>query len=323
MARRLVAAAFGAALWSGAAGAQDCARIAAIPDRLICANEEVRAADAAMAGAYRALRERLDGGGRERLLAAQRAWLALRNRACETRNELGDDAKASCLIAMTGRRRAALEAGRAAGELIVGPEGAPRLAVETQLLGDPGRRCTVVARVLRFADADRRAAAFDQAVRRAVFGAGFAGCAARNRNFDSHDYDVDVVLSWFDARVLAVAFETYLDPGNARPQDGVANVVFDLRRGRVLTRDDLVAGPAALAAIAEACFDALRGDPAVGADDINRAIFERRVRDFAAWTIAPESITIRFPRFTIQGGVAPGTACILPLDAIRPHLRAD
>ena len=47
-----------ALLAAGAAAAQDCDAIRRIPERLICANEGVRTADAAMTEAYRALRER-------------------------------------------------------------------------------------------------------------------------------------------------------------------------------------------------------------------------------------------------------------------------
>lgn len=305
------------------AAAQDCARAGPIPDRLICANETVRYADAAMVAAYRALRERLDQAARERLLAAQRDWLALRNRACESRVDWGDQAAAECLVAMTERRRAALAAGRMAGELIVGPAGSPSLTVETRILGAPRQRCTVVVRIPHFADADPRSAAFDAAVRRAVLGTRLVGCDRRNREMPYHDFDVDFTVTWASDRVLAIAFTVYLDPGNGHPELSVASVVMDLARGRIVQRADVVDGEDGMRDIAETCYESIKAEFGVGDGDIDRPQFDRLAGDFDAWTIAPERITISFPRYSILGGVAPGGSCTLPIDDIRDYLRAD
>lgn len=317
------ALALSAAVATPAAAQQDCPRAGALPDRLICANEAVRNADQAMVAAYRGLRERLDGAARERLLDAQRDWLALRNRACESRIDWEDQAAAECIVAMTERRRAALAAGRFAGELIVGPTGSPRLAVETRVLGAPRQRCTVVVRLPHFADADARSAAFDAGVRRAVLGNRLVGCERRNREMPYHDFDVDFAVTWASARVLAIAFTVYLDPGNGHPELSIASVAMDLARGRIIERGDVVAGDDGMRDIAELCYESIKQEFGVGDDEIDRPQFDRLVRDFDAWTIAPERITITFPRYSILGGVAPGGDCTLPVDEIRPHLRAD
>ena len=92
------------------------------------------------------------------------------------------------------------------------------------------------------------------------------------------------------------------------------------------TADDGDGGQAALPGlrgIAALCYDSIKDEFGVSDNEIDRPQFDRLVGDFDAWTIAPDRITITFPRYSILGGVAPGGDCALPIEDIREHLRAD
>jgi uncharacterized protein YecT (DUF1311 family) len=306
---------------SGTAAAQECLFIRGIADRLRCANPAVRAANAAMNQAYAAFAARAPAA-RTRLAAAQRRWRALRDVACDVRHDWEDEAKARCLIAMTDRRRAALAADRTEGELIAGEAGAEPLAVDTLIYSAPRSRCTVVIRMPRLGRFGYTR--FEAAMGRAAMPPSAEPartCAARNRAFTYHDYDLDFRVTWHSARVVAVTFDEYIDTGNAHPIVSLTAVTYDFPTGRVLTLADVVDGARGRDAIIDICRAMVATE--IGNDAaIDGARFAAIAGDLAAWTVEPTQATISFNPGTIVAGPAPGFACTLPLATLRPFLRA-
>ena len=66
-------------------GPMDCSPDLPLADRMHCENVRLDAADAALNDIYQQLLSLLDEGGRDRLVEAQRAWLAFRDRDFELR----------------------------------------------------------------------------------------------------------------------------------------------------------------------------------------------------------------------------------------------
>lgn len=97
----------------------DCARAGTPAEFAICASPTLAALDRALAGSYRAARDRLGAAGRQRLLDDQRAWLARRD-GCG-----GDPA---CLAGVMQSRIDALAGG---------PVAAPAAPAASAAAGDP------------------------------------------------------------------------------------------------------------------------------------------------------------------------------------------
>lgn len=81
----LSAPAFGQGGSSVVSGPMECSPDLPVADRMHCENVRLDAADAALNDIYRELLDLLDERGRERLVEAQRAWLAFRDRDFELR----------------------------------------------------------------------------------------------------------------------------------------------------------------------------------------------------------------------------------------------
>lgn len=72
--------------------AADCTQAPNQMEANACAAQSFAEADAELNRRYAALRDKLDGNGRHNLVAAQRAWIAFRDRECDLRT--GYDATA-------------------------------------------------------------------------------------------------------------------------------------------------------------------------------------------------------------------------------------
>src|SRR5215813_5133755 len=102
----------------------DCAAASAPIEKVICGDEGLAKADAAMADAYGALRQTLDADGRESLLREQRLWLQSRFGDCAipAEGEPAPEARApmaACLAKLYATRTDALRAKLAAGAAAV------------------------------------------------------------------------------------------------------------------------------------------------------------------------------------------------------------
>jgi uncharacterized protein len=78
----LVLGAGAAVAWAQERPSFDCAKADNAIDRAICKNGELARDDREMAGAYKALLDRLNGAAKDELVKDQVRWIANRNRAC-------------------------------------------------------------------------------------------------------------------------------------------------------------------------------------------------------------------------------------------------
>ena len=88
---RRIAAILLAAAWPAAASALDCASAKTQFEINRCADRDFRKADAALNQVYARLKARTTDNSQKRLVAAERAWLAYRDRECdfETEDSIG------------------------------------------------------------------------------------------------------------------------------------------------------------------------------------------------------------------------------------------
>jgi uncharacterized protein len=107
----------------------DCRKAATPVERAICADRDLAEADRQLSSAYRTTAAGA-GAGHGRLAAAQRAWLARRDRECGALSKTG-----ACLLRAYGRRLLEL---RAWPDAPFGPGDRPDVAVLTRVLVSKG-----------------------------------------------------------------------------------------------------------------------------------------------------------------------------------------
>jgi uncharacterized protein YecT (DUF1311 family) len=131
----------------------DCATASAPIEKVICADEGLAKADAAMAEAYGALRQTLDADGRGSLLRGQRLWLQSRFGDCAVPVE-GEPtpaeraAMAACLAKLYATRTDALRAKLAAGAATVAEmtgAAAPKLHLMQTVFPATGEQQTILS----------------------------------------------------------------------------------------------------------------------------------------------------------------------------------
>jgi uncharacterized protein YecT (DUF1311 family) len=307
-----------AMLAAGEAAAQQCAGVTRFPDRLICSDAGVRAADAAMAQAYEAVRAQGSPDARRSLLAEQRAWLGERTRSCAARQ--GEAEQVRCLIAASEQRRDAL-----AAALQRAPRD-PAAGLASVTFSRRGARppCTITARYPVLPEGAAGGAAFAAAMRDAAIEPAARDCPRTAATPGARIvYSADYAVTLRTPRIIAVVFSISSDAGGAQPLNYSHAVAFDLARGRVLAIADLVDATRGLPAVTAACSDQLAQERAAnggGAGDRDQLAQEvgAVVGDAMHWQLAPDGATILFDR-------APNGPfeCTIPLATLQPLLPAD
>jgi uncharacterized protein YecT (DUF1311 family) len=219
-----------------AATATDCSRATTRDEKAICTTPELRAADAAMAKAYSALKAELPRAQQSALLANQQNWMAgsdvMKTRANCT--DKSDRDLAGCLLAQTEQRRRFL-----AGE---GPNRAPDAPRLRPIFDYRPDYSVVYPRIVEQSPSDR---AFNKAAH---------SIPARYPAATGY-YDASYDVTYLDRRLAAVVFtiEAY-EAGAAHPDGGPESLIFDFSRGRALVLADIVRSPAeAVRAISGQC----------------------------------------------------------------------
>jgi len=256
----------------------DCSRAATSVERAICTTPELRAADAAMANAYSALKAALPRAQQSALLVDQRDWIGRRDSTCAGRN---DRDLVDCLLAEIDKRRRFL-----AGEGPNRSSDAPRLRpVFFQGTREKAFYINVVypripdPRSQSESDFNKAAQSFvpealadaleDAKLRKEEWATGL----------EPGYYNASYEVSYLDPRLASVIFtvQRYM-AGDTRPasRSYSTSLNFDLSHGRELSMADIVSSPAhAVHAIAGKC-----NSDAVGA--------------LEHWTLDTDGVSIRF-----------------------------
>jgi uncharacterized protein YecT (DUF1311 family) len=224
-----------------------CDRASARPDRLICADPALRAADAAMAAAYTSLRAGLPKDERPGLLADQRQWLGERA-ACVVDGDGKDVADAvatTCMRASTEARRRFLD-GSVPGEAAGTPRITPRF------LYRPGARDRYAVEIAypQIVGADTPALrAANALLRQAAVG---NWSRPRHGAGDHLVHQARYQVTLVTPRFASIDLSTYDDNGAAYPRTGGMALNIDLATGKALPLAALLR-PGATDAAASLC----------------------------------------------------------------------
>lgn len=318
--RRSVLAGLAVVAAMAPAAAMDCKAAKTDIEKAICASPEAAAADAAMAAAYTALRERLSPPQRDALLASQRLWIKRRGFGCES----DKPAYAQCLTKETDQRRAFFEARPEAGpgvgspltvELVVKP-GKPRdWEIDVELLKfvepkGPGEKTlnAEVAKMLKDIPTDRKD-------------------IERNQTWS---HDVWMRITWLSPRLLSSRIEGYEFSGGAHGNPSTIGLNIDMKSGRKLAFADGF-DKAAEDKLTVACMAQIvpekvkRGMDEPKGEDLK--MLRKGVEDGLAildtWNFTPKGATIVYGHYAI-GSYAEGTyECDVPLARLKELAKKD
>jgi uncharacterized protein YecT (DUF1311 family) len=324
------------------ATAPDCSRAKTSVERAICTTPELRAADAAMANAYSALKVDLPGAQRSALLADQRRWIELRDAICADKSDRaarwersgapGEDPQAQrpdlvgCVLAQTDRRRRFL-----AGEWPNRAPDAPRLQPAFFPREGLYEINAVYPRIVKPRSPSERA--FNKAARGLVLGKEAFDYGRDTEPLPGSSmpsyYDASYDVTYLDRRLAAVVFtiSTY-GAGAAHPNTRQESLIFDFSRGRALTTSDVIGSPAeAVPAIWRECESQLKaqaakegwpGDPEPWPDDPTVG----GVGELAHWAPDKAGIDIVFCPGSIMGR-AYAPVCRLSWADLSPWLKPN
>lgn len=297
-----------------------CDSAGARPDRLICADPALRAADAAMASAYTALRAGLPKGEQPGLLADQRQWLAERAGCVVDADgkDAADAAAIACMRAATEARRRFLD-GSVPGEAAGAPRITPRFLHRP---GASGQYAVEIAwpeiagaatPALRAANAMLRQAAVGNWSRPRLGEGDHLVHQAR--------YRVTLVTPPF----ASIDLSTYDDSGAAYPRTGGRALNIDLATGRTLPLAALLR-PGAVDAAVKLCTAQLTDyySQAIGEPWQPPAPAVRDVaNDVANWLFFPDHAVLAFRESSIGPHALGSHDCTIDARALATMVRPD
>ena len=211
---------------SAAAQTADCSHAKTDVEKALCADPAAAAADKAMAAAYNALRDKLQGKDRDALLRSQRHWITTRGADCEA----GKPGFAACVAADADRRRAFLE-GRA--------EAGTGAAMQPVIVVRPGRKGAyeIDVEVLRFPDPQTPGEkTFNAAIDKLL-----KDIPADTKDIDAdqtYSHYVSMRMSYASPRLLSARFEGYDYEGGAHGMAPSWGLSVDRQSGRKLAFAD-------------------------------------------------------------------------------------
>ncbi|MGA2484571.1 MAG: lysozyme inhibitor LprI family protein [Roseiarcus sp.] len=311
-----------AALAASPAMALDCQRAATPSEKAICADPIALAADSDLGKAFDALRASLDPKGRTQLVAAQVAWLGLRDSNCA--DEKGP-ALGACLARETRARVAFL-----AGAPEAGPGAPGRLAPVFRMQKGGKGRTDVDVQLLKFVDAATPAErAFNAAVDRLTNDLENPG--KDDPLADQWSYMWSMRMAYASPRLISAHADGDSFMGGAHPNSYSVNVNIDGARGREATFADMLDKPAADKIFA-LCLKQVRDQKSAregSADDDSGApktlaeSVAEATADLKAWSFGADAATVSYDPYAVGAYVEGAFSCSVPYATLRPSARAD
>ncbi len=315
----------GAALVASAAApalALDCQRASTASEKAICADPAALAADADLGKAFDAVRAGLDAKARLQLVAAQVAWLSLRNSNCA---EEKGAALGTCLARETRSRIAFLS-----GAPEAGPGASGRLAPTFHMQKGAKGRTDVDVQLLKFVDAATPAErAFNAAVDHLTNDLENPG--KDDPLADQWSYTWSMRLAYASPKLISAHADGDSFMGGAHPNSYSVNVNVDVARGREATFADLVDMPAAQKIFA-LCLKQVRDqksaredtpdDDADAAKTLAKSVAEA-TGDLKAWSFGSDAATVAYDPYAVGAYVEGAFSCSVPYATLRPLARPD
>jgi len=321
--RRAVVAGFGLATLAAApALALDCQRASTVSEKAICADPAALAADADLGKAFAALHASLDSKGKLQLVAAEVAWLALRDSNC------GDEKGAALGACLARESRARIVF--LSGAPDAGPGAPGRLAPTFRMQKGGKGRPDVDVQLLKFVDAATPAErAFNAAVDRLTNDLENPG--KDDSLADQWSYTWSMRLAYASPKLISAHADGDSFMGGAHPNAYSVNINVDVARGREATFADMLDKPAAdkifalclkqvreAKAAREGTVDDDAGAAKTLADSVAAA-----TGDIKAWSFAADAATISYDPYAVGAYAEGAFSCTLPYATLRPLARAD
>ena len=302
--------------------ALDCQRATTPGEKAICADPTALAADADLGKTFEALRASLDAKGKGQLVAAQVAWLGIRDSNCA--DEKGP-ALGACLARETRARIAFLT-----GAPDAGPGAPGRLAPVFRMQKGGKGRTDVDVQLLKFVDAATPAErAFNAAVDHLTND--LENPAKDDPLADQWSYTWSMRLAYASPKLLSAHAEGGSFMGGAHPNSYSVNINLDVARGREATFADLLDKPAADKIFA-LCLKQVReakteregsvDDDAGAAKTLADSVAEA-TGDLKAWSFGADAATVSYDPYAVGAYAEGAFACKAPYATLRQLARPD
>lgn len=296
------------------AAALDCSAPKADVDKALCASPEARAADEAMAAAWKTAHDSAAGADRDALLATQRLWIKRRGYGCDS--EQPD--YAACLVVDTQARRAWLLAQPEAGPGTGNP-------MQRAIVFRPGRNgaYSVDVELLKFVDPKAPGEkTFNAAVTKMI-----ADVPKDTKDIDrdrTYSHDLTMRMTWASPRLLSARLDGYDFEGGAHGNPYTLGLNIDVAGGRKFAFADAF-DAAAHQKLDEDCYrqvskerrKRLGEDIAKDFDKEMRKTLHKDVGDLEFWNFTAKGATIIFGAYEL-GSYAEGSyTCEIPLQRLK------
>ena len=302
--------------------AVDCQRAATPGEKAICADPSALAADADLGKTFEALRASLDAKGKGQLVAAQVAWLGIRDSNCA--DEKGP-ALGACLARETRARIAFL-----AGAPDAGPGAPGRLAPVFRMQKGGKGRTDVDVQLLKFVDAATPAErAFNAAVDH--LSNDLENPGKDDPLADQWSYTWSMRLAYASSKLVSAHADGDSFMGGAHPNSYSVNINVDVARGREATFADLLDKPAADKIFA-LCLKQVReakteregsvDDDAGAAKTLADSVAEA-TGDLKAWSFGADAATVSYDPYAVGAYAEGAFACKAPYATLRPLARPN
>ena len=304
------------------AHALDCQRASTAIEKAICADPAARDADADLGKTFDALRASLDPKAKPQLVAAQVAWLGLRDSNCADQKGA---ALGACLARETRARIAFLTGAPEAGP------GAPgRLAPVFRMQKGGKGRTDVDVQLLKFVDpATPAERAFNAAVEKLTNDLENPG--KDDPLADQWSYSWSMTLAYASPRLISAHAEGGSFMGGAHPNSYSANINVDVARGREATFADLVDKPSAQKIFA-LCLKQVReqklaregaADDDAGAPKTLPESVAEATGDLKAWSFGADQATIAYDPYAVGAYAEGAFSCEAPYATLRSLAKPD
>jgi len=312
---------FVAALTPVSAAAFDCNKATTAAEKAICADPAARAADAAMADAFRKRLATESPSAKRTLLAAQGRWLQQRDRDCADSKPL-----AACLAEQSARRRAFL-----AGEPEAGPGAPGRLAPAFRIRNGSKSKADLDLQLLKYpAPATPAERAFNAAVDNLVGPLDEPQPGEPNPGGYAHDRTMRLVYA--SPQLISAHLWGYDDQGGAHPSTFSGDINILVRQGRQAKLADLldIGGAKSVYALCLKQVIAAKkarmgADAPVGPDfikELTKNVAEATGK-LDAWSFAADKATVAYDPYAVGAYAEGAYECVIAYATLKPLAKAD
>jgi len=301
----------------------DCAKPGAGDEEIICADTDAKAAEEAMAGAYRALAARLPAAEDKALAQSQRRWSTSRTYACDAE---APASMAACLRGETERRKLFLE-----GRSESGPgSGHKLIPVIIEQTGDEKLYDLDVA-LLKYVDPVLAGEKLFNAQIDALLKEAPSVKPANARPNLIYTYQLDLHLAYASPEFLSAHLQSYDFSGGAHGNSAEKNINIAMVEGRLLGFSDLFEA-AALPPLEADCLSQIEAQKATKLPDekLDAAAKRKLAKAISAslgalekWSFSAAQAEVTFDAYELGAYVEGSYTCSFSAEALRPFRKLD